>query len=71
MAFTQQQLDDLEELIAQGVQSYSPPGGGSITYASIPEALKLRDRIRADLGVVDTAAQRRRRTTFVKVKVNR
>jgi hypothetical protein len=58
MAFTQQQLADLEAAIAEGVTTVSS-NGRQVSYRNLSDMLKLRDAIREELGV--TGAGRRRK----------
>ena len=57
MAFTQQQYDDLEAAIAEGVTSVSS-NGRQVAYRNLTDMLKLRDQMREELGI--TGAGRRR-----------
>lgn len=49
MAFTQTQLDALEEAIALGALSVRH-GDKTVTYDSIPAMLKLRDRMKREIS---------------------
>lgn len=56
MAWTQEQLDALEEAMASGTLTvkYSSPGGNKeVTYRSLDEMMKVRDLMRASLGITD------------------
>ena len=57
MAFTQQQYDDLEAAIAEGVSTVSS-NGRQVSYRNLSDMLKLRDQMREELGI--TGAGRRR-----------
>ena len=57
MAFTQVQLDALEDAIAQGVLTIKYQDK-IITYRSLDEMLKLRDTMRRALGLGSTSGQR-------------
>jgi hypothetical protein len=57
MAYTQQQLDDLEAAIAEGVSSVSS-NGRQVSYRNLNDMMKLRDAMREELGI--TGAGRRR-----------
>lgn len=59
MAFTQNQLTALESSIAQGALSVQF-GERRITYHSLDEMIRLRDTMRAELGVSKPAATRSR-----------
>ena len=50
MAFTQEQLTALETAIAQGAQSVRF-NGREIRYQSTADMIRLRDTMRAELGV--------------------
>lgn len=50
MAFTQVQLNNLEEAIAEGVTSVQL-NGRQVQYRSLEDMERLRDSIRAELGV--------------------
>ena len=64
MAFNQAQFDALESAIAQGVLivQYRGPNGEQrhITYHSLPDMLRLRDSMRAELGISTPAPARSR-----------
>ena len=64
-SFTQAQLTALEDAIAQGAKivKYSDK---HVEYRSLDEMLKLRDLMRADLGVTDKARGGRVYPTFSK-----
>lgn len=51
MAFTQEQLDALEEAIAQGVTTVAY-GDKRVEYRSLQDMIRLRDMMRKDLGQV-------------------
>lgn len=57
MAFTQTQLDALESAIASGITVYVHEGK-RVEYASISEMLKVREIMRADLGLTASDAPR-------------
>lgn len=57
MAFTQTQLDALEAAIAAGVKIYHHEGK-RIEYHSLDEMLKVREIMRADIGLVENDAPR-------------
>jgi hypothetical protein len=57
MAFTQAQLDALEEAIASGSLSVQY-GDKKITYQSQAEMLKARDLIRRSLGLTQASSSR-------------
>jgi len=59
MAFTQIQLDALESALAQGVLSVQY-NDRRVTYHSLNEMIKLRNTMRAELGVAAPAASRSR-----------
>ena len=50
MAFTQDQLTELEKAISQGVTSVSK-GDREIRYKSLDEMIRLRDAMRSELGL--------------------
>lgn len=58
MAYTQEQLDDLEAAIAEGVTSVSS-NGRQVTYRNLDDMMKLRDHIAQSLGVTGTGRQRK------------
>lgn len=58
MAYTQQQLDDLEAAIAEGVTSVSS-NGRQVSYRNLGEMLKLRDLMAQELGVSGAGRQRK------------
>lgn len=58
MAYTQQQLDDLEAAIAEGVTSVMS-NGRQVTYRSVSDMLKVRDLIAQELGVSGAGRQRK------------
>ena len=49
MAFSQSDLDKLEEAIVSGELSVRLPSGTSVTYRSMTELMTARDRIKAEL----------------------
>ena len=57
MAYTAEQLADLEASIAEGVSSVSS-NGRQVSYRNLSDLLKLRDAMREELGI--TGAGRRR-----------
>jgi len=57
MAFTQTQLDALEEAIAGGTTRVKY-ADKEVEYRSLSEMLKLRDIIRRALGLTDSTAAR-------------
>ncbi|MFA5922326.1 MAG: hypothetical protein WC856_13705 [Methylococcaceae bacterium] len=63
MAYTQTQLDALEAAIAQGALSVQF-GERKITYNSYTEMTRLRDTIRAELGVSTPITSRARFITI-------
>jgi hypothetical protein len=58
MAFTQQQLSDLEAAIAEGVTSVSS-NGRQVSYRNLGDMLKLRDQMKEELGVSGSGRTRR------------
>jgi uncharacterized protein YaiI (UPF0178 family) len=58
MAYTQEQLDDLEAAIAEGVTSVSS-NGRHVTYRNLGEMLKLRDLMAQELGIAGAGRQRK------------
>lgn len=50
MAFTQSQLNNLEQAIAEGVTSVRL-NGRQVEYRSLKEMERLRDSMRAEIGV--------------------
>ena len=58
MAYTQEQLDDLEAAIAEGVTSVSS-NGRQVTYRNLDDMMKLRDHIAHSLGVSGVGRQRK------------
>jgi len=63
MAFTQTQLDALESAIATGVTEYRI-GDKTVKYASVTEMLKVREIMRADLGLTEDDAPRYSTASF-------
>jgi len=57
MAFSQTQLDALDDAIAQGALVVRF-GDRSITYQSLSDMLRLRDTMRGELGVSLPASSR-------------
>lgn len=57
MAFTQKQLDVLEEAITNGVLEVQYTDK-KVKYRSLAEMMQLRDKIREELGIVKKQAQR-------------
>lgn len=58
MAFTQQQLADLEAAIAEGVTTVSS-NGRQVSYRNLSDMLKLRDQMREELGASGAGRQRK------------
>lgn len=63
MAFTTDQLTNLETAIAQGALSVRY-GDRSITYNSYAEMIRLRDSMRSELGVSTPASNKNRFITL-------
>jgi hypothetical protein len=63
MAFTQTQLDALEAAIAAGVKVYHHEGK-RVEYQTLDEMLKVREIMRADLGLVANDAPRHSTAAF-------
>jgi hypothetical protein len=63
MAFSQAQLTALETAIAQGALTVRM-GERMITYQSMSDMLKLRDTMRAELGVETPSSARSRIITI-------
>jgi hypothetical protein len=59
MAFTTDQLTELETAIAQGALSVRY-GDRSITYNTYAEMIRLRDSMRSELGISTPATNRSR-----------
>jgi hypothetical protein len=59
MAFTKNQLDSLETAIAQGALSVQF-NDRRITYHSLAEMYRLRDTMRAELGIATPTTTRSR-----------
>jgi len=57
MAFTQAQLDALEEAIGQGATRVKY-ADKEVEYRSLSEMLRLRDVLRRALGLIDGTASR-------------
>lgn len=57
MAFTTEQLEVLEKAIAEGVTRVKYENK-EVEYRSLEEMMKLRDMIRAELGLIDKSGQR-------------
>jgi hypothetical protein len=62
MAFTQQQLADLEASIAEGVTTVSS-NGRQVSYRNLTDMLKLRDQMLQELGIAG-AGRRRQYMSF-------
>jgi hypothetical protein len=62
MAYTQQQLADLEAVIAEGVSNVSA-NGRQVGYRNLSDLLKLRDQMQQELGV-SGAGRRRHYVSF-------
>jgi hypothetical protein len=62
MAYTQQQLEDLEAAIAEGVTSVSS-NGRQVSYRNLGDMLKLRDLMAQELGIAG-AGRRRHYASF-------
>jgi hypothetical protein len=60
MAFTQQQLDDLEAAISSGTTQISA-NGRMQTFRSLEDMMKLRDLMAQQLGATDSGLSRRRK----------
>lgn len=60
MAYTQQQLTELEEAIASGVLTVRHSDGRTVSYQSLDAMRKVRNDMLAELGAV--SGKRRRRT---------
>lgn len=58
MAYTLQQLQDLEAAIAEGVTSVSS-NGRQVSYRNLTDMLKLRDLMSQELGVSGAGRQRK------------
>lgn len=59
MAFSKEQLDALEESIAQGALSVQY-NERRVTYQSFPDMLRLRDSMRSELGIASPVTSRAR-----------
>ena len=57
MAYTAEQLADLEAAIAEGVSSVSS-NGRQVSYRNLSDLLKLRDAMREELGVAGAGRRR-------------
>jgi len=64
MAFTQQQLADLEAAIASGTTQIQA-NGRMQTFRSLTDMMKLRDLMAEQLGAEDGSSAPRRRKYFV------
>lgn len=64
MAYTQQDLDALNEAIAMGVQSvrYSDR---TVNFHSLDEMLRLKNLMQAEIDEAATGVTKRRRRTFL------
>ena len=62
MAFTQEQLSELDAAIAEGVLTVRS-NGREVTYRSLTEMMRLRDQMALELGV-GGAGRKRRYFTF-------
>jgi hypothetical protein len=60
MAFTQQQLDELEAAISSGTTQISA-NGRMQTFRSLEDMMKLRDLMAQQLGATDSGLSRRRK----------
>jgi len=58
MAFTQQQLADLEAAIAEGVTMVSS-NGRQVSYRNLSDMLKLRDQMREELAISGVGRHRK------------
>lgn len=56
MAFTQMQLDALDDAIASGVLTVRGVNGNMVTYQSMSEMIKARELIATSLAAVSGAA---------------
>lgn len=56
MAFTQVDLDTLDEAIKGSELSVRFPDGSSVTYRSVDELINVRNLIRADLSTTSTSS---------------
>jgi len=63
MAFTETQLDALDSAIAAGVTEYRI-GDKTVKYSSVTEMLKVREIMRAELGLTETDAPRHSTAAF-------
>jgi hypothetical protein len=54
MAFTQAQLDAIENAIASGTLSVSFPDGKSVTYRSLAELITARDMMKNSISGTTT-----------------
>lgn len=57
MAFTQQQLDDLEAAIAAGILTVRTADGKMVTYQSMGDMLKARDLVASSLAASTSTAR--------------
>ena len=57
MAYTQQQLDTLNEAISQGAKE-DWYGDKKVVYRSLTEMRSIRDEMLVDLGIVTTSRRR-------------
>jgi hypothetical protein len=58
VGFTQSQLEALEEAISTGTYQVMY-GSKTVTYRSLDEMLKLRDRMKKELGLTKEASSKR------------
>jgi hypothetical protein len=58
MAYTLQQLQDLEAAISEGVVSVSS-NGRQVSYRNLTDMLKLRDLMAQELGITGSGRQRK------------
>jgi len=58
MAYTLQQLQDLEAAIAEGVSSVSS-NGRQVSYRNLSDMMKLRDLMAEELGVAGSGRTRK------------
>jgi hypothetical protein len=57
MAYTAEQLADLEAAIAEGVSSVSS-NGRQVSYRNLNDMMKLRDAMREELGIAGAGRRR-------------
>lgn len=58
MAYTLEQLNDVEEAIASGATRVHY-ADRDVQFNSLSDLLRLRDKMRAELGLADTSRNRR------------